>query len=48
MANYVTKNVSNSAPSISVLEILQMLLILAAFKSAVNWLPEGPAAAAKP
>ena len=38
----------SSAPSISILEILEILLILSLCKSAVNWLPEGPAAGAKP
>ena len=41
-------HISNSAPLISILEILQILLILAVCKSAVNWLQEGPAAGAKP
>ena len=49
MTNPATKNyILNSAPLISILEILQILLILSVCKSAVNWLPEGPAAGAKP
>ena len=49
MTNPATKNyILNSAPLISILEILAILLILSLCKSAVNWLPEGPAAGAKP
>ena len=49
MTNNVTKkSISNSAPSISTMEILQILQILSVYKSAVNELPEGPAAGAKP
>ena len=40
--------ISNSAPLVSILKILQILLILAVSKSTVNWLPGGPAAGAKP
>ena len=38
----------NNAPLISILEMLQILRILSVCKSAVNWLPKGPAAGAKP
>ena len=38
----------NSASFIAILEILPILLIFSDCKSAVNWLPEGPAAGAKP
>ena len=49
MTNLAQKNyILNSAPLISILEILEILLILSLCKSAVNWLPEGPAAGAKP
>ena len=49
MTNPATKNyMLNNAPLISILEILEILLILSLCKSAVNWLPEGPAAGAKP
>ena len=48
MTNDVKKNISNNAPSISTMEILQILQTLSVYKSAVNELPEGPAAGAKP
>ena len=49
MTNCVIKSyISDSAPLVSILEILQILLILAVSKSTVNWLPGGPAAGAKP
>ena len=42
------KYILNNAPLISILEIFEILLILSLCKSAVNWLPERPAAGAKP
>ena len=42
------KYILNSPPLISILEIFEILLILSLCKSAVNWLPERPAAGAKP
>ena len=45
---YIYIYILNNAPLISILEILQILLILSVCKSAVNCLPEGPAAGAKP
>ena len=45
MTNPATKK---NAPLISILGMLEILQIRSLCKSAVNWLPEGPAAGAKP